>query len=67
MADAYAQLGVKRRASLREIRAAYLRLVKDLHPDGRSDDPVAGERLKAINRAYQDLKDLERRAASNGR
>ena len=63
MADAYAQLGVKRRASLREIRAAYLRLVKDLHPDGRSDDPVAGERLKAINRAYQDLKDLERRAA----
>ena len=43
------------------------RLVKDLHPDGRSDDPVAGERLKAINRAYQDLKDLERRAESNGR
>ena len=64
IADATAQLGVGRNASLRETRAAHLRLLKDLHPVAGSDDPVAGERLKALNRAYQDLKGLERRSAS---
>ncbi len=62
--DLYAALGVKRGASPREIRAAYLKLVKDLHPDGRFDDPAADERLKAVNRAYHELKELEKRAAA---
>ena len=64
IANAYAQGGVGRNASLREIRAARLRSLKDPHPDTGSDDPIAGERLKAINRAFQDLKGLERRAVS---
>ncbi|HWE17262.1 MAG TPA: pentapeptide repeat-containing protein, partial [Hyphomicrobiaceae bacterium] len=72
--DPYEVLGVSRRASPREIRAAYLRLAKELHPDGRgpgfvSDD--AAERLKLINDAYQELKgpvararDAERRSSA---
>jgi serine/threonine protein phosphatase 1 len=60
--DPFCVLGVGRRASAREIRAAYLRLVKELHPDGRLDDPIAAERLKAINHAYQELKGHGRRA-----
>ena len=62
--DPYAVLGVSRNADLREIRAAYVRLVKDLHPDAHAYDPLADERLKAINNAYQDLKDLHRLSAS---
>jgi len=62
--DPYTRLGVGRRASMREVRAAYLKLVKELHPDGRSLDPLAAERLKAINKAYHDVRALERREAS---
>lgn len=52
----YDLLGVKPKASMQEIRTAWLRLVKELHPDIAADDPSANERLKAINRAYQGLK-----------
>ena len=53
---------------MQEIRTAWLRLVKELHPDIAADDPSANERLKAINRAYQGLKaqdqrEIARRAA----
>jgi DnaJ-domain-containing protein 1 len=54
--NAYTVLGVPLGASLPEIRAAYLKLVKELHPDGRELDPTASELLKAVNKAYQDLK-----------
>lgn len=63
-ADPYAVLGVRRGASIREVRAAYLKLVKDLHPDGRPLDQVAGERLKSINKVYHELKVRDRRAAA---
>ena len=62
--DPYSVLGVRRQASAREVRAAYLRLVKELHPDGRLDDPIAAERLKVINHAYEELKGYGRRAAA---
>ena len=58
-ADAYSVLGVKPKASIQEVRAAWLRLVKELHPDAGFDDPTASEHLKAINLAYQTLKNLE--------
>ena len=58
---AYDLLGVKPKASMQQIRTAWLRLVKELHPDIAADDPSATERLKAINRAYQGLKSLEQR------
>jgi curved DNA-binding protein CbpA len=35
---------------------AWLRLVKELHPDAGFDGPAASDRLKAINLAYQTLK-----------
>jgi serine/threonine protein phosphatase 1 len=58
--DPVAVLGVGHNATPREIRAAHLRLAKELHPDARSQTPFADERLKAVNRAYQDLKNLNR-------
>ena len=71
--DPYDILGVRRGATAREIRAAYLRLVKELHPDGRTPDPDdpdrdAGERLKVINEAYRKLRTAgaERRGWARG-
>jgi curved DNA-binding protein CbpA len=61
LANAYAVLGVKPTASAQQIRVAWLRLVKELHPDIGFDDPSASEQLKAINRAYQNLKSIEHR------
>src|SRR5689334_446233 len=58
--DPHALLGVSRKASIQDIRAAYLALVKELHPDARELDPIASEHLKAINQAYQDLKARDR-------
>jgi curved DNA-binding protein CbpA len=61
LANAYVVLGVKPTASAQQIRVAWLRLVKELHPDIGFDDPSASEQLKAINRAYQNLKSIEHR------
>lgn len=58
----YATLGVGPGASVQEIRAAWRNLVKELHPDGSSGGLPASDRLKAINQAYQRLKNLERHA-----
>jgi hypothetical protein len=62
-ASAHAILGVSPGASIREVRAAWLKLVKELHPEGWSSlNSPASERLKAINQAYQTLKSPERYA-----
>jgi curved DNA-binding protein CbpA len=64
--DPHDILGVRRRASVGEIRSAYLRLVKELHPDGRAPDldaHEADERLKAITEAYKKLKGAGRAGA----
>jgi hypothetical protein len=65
--DPYSILGISRKASQSEIRAAYLRLVKELHPDGRApgvEADVAAERLKLINDAYQTLKGADWQASA---
>lgn len=61
----YDMFGVPRTASAREIRTAYLQLVKKYHPDGRDASFLDPKRspLPAINRCYGVLKDPLKRSA----
>jgi len=60
--DYYAILGVRRDASVDEIKKAYRKLAQKHHPDV-SKDSKAEEKFKEIAEAYQTLKDPEKRAA----
>ena len=59
--DPYGLLGVSRGASGNEIRKAYRKLASKHHPDANPDDPVAEERFKEIQHAYEILSDPEKR------
>ena len=61
-ADPYAILGVARGASEKDIKSAYRKLAKELHPDRNSDNPKAAERFSEIARAYDLLGDKDKRA-----
>ena len=58
--DHYAVLGVRRDASTDEIKKAYRRLARELHPDV-NPDPVTQDRFKEITQAYEVLSDPEKR------
>src|SRR3954451_7774586 len=58
--DYYEGLGVARGATDTEIKRAYRRLARDLHPDV-NPDAGAKERFQEVNRAYQALTDPENR------
>lgn len=62
VADFYAVLGVSRTASADEIKKAYRRRARELHPDANQHDPQAEERFKELARAYEVLSDPEQRA-----
>jgi hypothetical protein len=58
--DYYAVLGVRRDANADEIKMAYRRLARELHPDV-NPDPVSQERFKEITQAYEMLSDPDKR------
>jgi DnaJ-class molecular chaperone len=62
MADLYSQLGVKRDSSEAEIKKAYRKLAKQLHPDKNKDNPKASERFSKVTQAYDILTDKDKRA-----
>ncbi|AYG61320.1 DnaJ C-terminal domain-containing protein [Rhizobium jaguaris] len=61
MRDPYKVLGVKRDAGADEIKAAWRSLAKAVHPDHNIGDPTATERFAEIGRAYETLKDPQKR------
>ena len=62
MADPYTTLGVARGASEKDIKSAYRKLAKELHPDRNKDNPKAAERFSEVTHAYDLLSDKDKRA-----
>ena len=58
----YLILGVPKDATADEIKKAYRRLARQLHPDVNPGDKSAEDRFKDINEAYDILSDLDKRA-----
>jgi DnaJ-class molecular chaperone len=61
MRDPYQVLGVARSADEAEIKKAYRKRAKDLHPDRNRDDPKAQDRFSELNSAYEILGDDTKR------
>jgi len=61
MADPYATLGVSRSASEKDIKSAYRKLAKELHPDRNKDNPQAADRFSRVTQAYDLLSDSTKR------
>jgi molecular chaperone DnaJ len=60
--DYYDVLGVSRDAGDADIKKAFRRLARELHPDVNSHDPQAEEKFKEAAEAYEVLSDPDRRA-----
>jgi len=62
MRDPYSTLGIARTASEADIKSAYRKLAKELHPDRNKDNPQASEKFSDATRAYDLLSDKAKRA-----
>ena len=62
MADPYSLLGVSRSATEKDIKSAYRKLAKELHPDRNKDNPKASEKFSQVTQAYDLLSDSQKRA-----
>src|SRR5512144_1101271 len=63
MRDPYEVLGVSKGASEADIKSAYRRLAKKLHPDANKHDPKAASRFAELNAAYEIVGDADKRKA----
>jgi DnaJ-class molecular chaperone len=59
--DPYTTLGIARGTSEADIKKAYRKLAKELHPDKNKDNPKASERFSRVTAAYDLLSDAEKR------
>lgn len=59
--DFYKILNVKRSANTNEIKKAYRRLAKELHPDKNKDDPDASTKFQDLGAAYEVLSNADKR------
>jgi molecular chaperone DnaJ len=62
MKDPYSVLGVSKTASAEEIKKAYRKLAKKLHPDMNPGDKKAEERFKEVSSAFEILGDPKKRS-----
>src|SRR5271163_1657013 len=63
MRDPYDVLGVDRKASAGDIKSAYRKLAKKLHPDANKNDPKSASRFAELNAAHELLADDDKRKA----
>ncbi|MEA2935187.1 MAG: hypothetical protein QOD74_1833 [Variibacter sp.] len=63
MRDPYEVLGVQRTASAAEIKKAYRRLAKKLHPDANKNDPKSALKFAELNAAHEIVGDEDKRKA----
>ena len=61
--DYYEVLGLSKGALPDEIKKAYRKKAKELHPDRNKDNPDAGKQFKEAGEAYDVLKDADKKAA----
>jgi molecular chaperone DnaJ len=59
--DYYELLGVSRNANEDDLKKAYRRLARELHPDATGGDAATDARFKEVTLAYETLRDPERR------
>lgn len=59
--DFYKILDVKKSATTNEIKKAYRKLAKELHPDKNKNDPNASEKFNDLSSAYEVLSDEDKR------
>ena len=62
MKDPYSVLGVSKTATAEEIKKAYRKLAKKLHPDMNPGDKKAEERFKEVSTAFEVLGDPKKRS-----
>ena len=61
MRDPYEVLGVSKGASQEDIKKAYRKLAKKLHPDSNKKDPKAATKFAELNGAYEIVGDDDKR------
>lgn len=59
--DFYKILGVSRSANTNQIKKAYRKLAKEMHPDRNPDKPDANEKFQDLGAAYEALSDADKR------